>query len=374
MRSLAADTRQARPEAAASPRRARDGFTFLFIALLVGTFVGVAAFAVDFSRMYLIHGELRNAAEAGALAGVNRMLSDDGASASDSAMAYVRVNHADGVAPDVTAADIVFGHWGADFTPTSGWSDPSTNAMQVTARHTGSYLFGPIYGLAMKDLQARAIASIGYVTATRCVRPVAIPYAELLKSLYPVSTPPVTYDLTEADVNSLRALSEANAIPLKIGSAGDPVVSGSFYAVREPPVLYANGDAGAPESGASDFSDHLSSSCAALPHLIAVGDWLAAENGNMAGPTRAGLATACGVAGNPTSFDCTPPLEYLIPIWDVADKTVASPNAFHVKYMGVFYVTRFDSKVGVLGYFSALHTNGMIDTIPGPLTSAALRR
>ena len=351
----------------------RPGIALPAMMLLLGIFIGVAALAVDVSRMFVLHGQLRNATEAGALAGVTRLLNDDGAHAVDSALAYTRANAVGADTPIVGAADVRFGHWNGTFVPTSGWSDPQTNALAVDARHEGAYVFGRFFGVDRKLLQATAVASIGWVTRTRCIRPLAMPYATLLQTLYPTGTPAVTYDPTSADVARLRTMTQADAIPLKLGTADGATPPGNFYPVRLPPARYADGTAGQPTGGGDAYRHALSASCDGLSQLVGIGDWLAAESGNMSGPTRAGVSEACGVTGG-TSFVCDPAVPYLLPIWDVADKSVASPNAFHVKYLGVFFVTSYDQKEGIRGYFSSLTIRGQIDTIPGPITSAALRQ
>ena len=364
------------------PHRERRGVTLPFIVLLLATFIGMAAFAIDISRMYIIHGQLQTAAEAGALAATNRMLNGDARSATDSALAYVRRNPTDsGGPPDVAASDVVFGHWESGaFTPTSGWSDPNSNAAQVTAHHTGRYFFAPIYQIGSTSLNAQAIAAIGSVSAATCIRPLAIPYSMLLSVLYPTNTPPVSYMLSAEDITRLAALTRTNAILLKIGDASQAVVSGNFYAVREGSVRYADGSAGNPWSGGSNYSSALSAAnCSTLPYLISIGDWLQAEQGNMVGPTRSGLAgnPLCNAAGN--SYTCQRDVPYLVAIWDSSDKKVSAPNAFRVKYLGVFKATGYlkgsgNAADGILGYFSTMSVNGEYTDEPGPATKAVLRR
>mgnify|MGYP006284028349 CR=1 FL=1 len=351
----------------------RAGIALPAMVILLAIFIGMAALAVDVSRMYVMHGQLRNAAEAGALAGVMRLLHEDGAHAVDSAIAYSQANLVGGELPEVTPADVRFGHWDGAFTPTDGWTDPRTNALAVDARHEGAYVFGRFFDVERKRLQASAVASIAWVSRARCIRPLAIPYATLLRVLYPTTTPSVTYDLTTADVARLRTMTQADAIPLKLGTSDGLTPPGNFYPVRLPPVRYADGTAGQPTGGGDAYRHALSASCDALAQTVGAGDWMGAESGNMSGPTRAGVAEACGVTGA-SSFVCDPAVPYLLPIWDVADKSIASPNAFHVKYLGVFFVTSYDQKDGIRGYFSSLSVRGQLDTIPGPLTSAALRR
>jgi len=353
---------------------ARRGIILPLVAVLLTALLGLGAFAVDLARWYLMRAQLQNAAEAGALAGVTRLLNDDAVHGADSALAYVTANPVDGVAPALGPTGITPGRWNGTFQPTSGWSDPTTDAVQVETQHDGRYILGRIYGDTTRTLRATAVASIAWVSRTRCIRPLAIPYATLLRTLYPDATPAVTYDLTVADIARLRSMTRADAIPLKLGSADrDESPRGFFYPVRLPPVRYVSGEAGDPQGGGDAYRHALAATCTGAEASVGIGDWLAGESGNMVGPTRAGVGQACGVNGG-ANFVCDPAVPYLLPIWDVVDKTVASPRAFRVKYIGVFYVTSYDNQQGILGYFSGLTVSGQVDSIPSPLRSAILRR
>jgi Flp pilus assembly protein TadG len=352
----------------------RRGITLPIIAVFLTAFLGLAAFAVDLARWYLMRAQLQTAAEAGALAGVTRLLNDDATHAADSALGYVQVNAVDGVVPDLGPTGITPGRWNGTFQPTSGWSDPATDAVRVETQHEGAYVFGRVYGATTRTLRASAVASIAWVTRTRCIRPLAIPYASLLRTLYPTDTPDVTYDLTVADIARLRAMSRADAIPLKLGSSeSDATPPGFFYPVRLPPARFANGEAGNPQGGGDNYRTALAATCTGAEGSVGIGDWLAGESGNMAGPTRSGVSQACGANGG-ANFVCDPAVPYLLPIWDIADKSVAAPRAFRVKYIGVFFVTSYDNQKGILGYFNGLTVHGQVDTIPSPLRSAILRR
>ncbi len=353
---------------------ARRGITLPIIAVLLTALLGIGAFAVDLSRWYLMRAQLQTAAEAGALAGVTRLLNDDAAHAADSALTYVEGNPVDGAAPALGPTGITPGRWNGAFQPTGGWSDPATDAVRVETEHVGRYLFGRIFGDSTRTLRATAVASIVWVTRARCIRPLAIPYASLLRTLYPTATPDVTYDLSVADVARLRTMTRADAIPLKLASAdGEDTPPGFFYPVRLPPVRFANGELGDPKGGGDAYREALAATCTGAEGSVGIGDWLAGESGNMVGPTRSGVSQACGVNGG-GGFTCDPAVPFLLPIWDVVDKSIASPRAFRVKYVGVFFVTSYDHQQGVLGYFNGLTVHGQADTIPSPLRSAILRR
>jgi len=169
-------------------------------------------------------------------------------------------------------------------------------------------------------------------------------------------------------------MTRADAIPLKLGTTdGEETPPGFFYPVRLPPVRFANGELGDPQGGGDAYREALAATCTGAEGSVGIGDWLAGESGNMVGPTRSGVSQACGVNGG-GGFTCDPAVPFLLPIWDVVDKSIASPRAFRVKYIGVFYVTSYDHQQGILGYFNGLTVHGQVDTIPSPLRSAILRR
>jgi len=343
------------------------------MVVFIAAAIAMCALAIDIARMYLIHAELQASADAGALAGAQRVLVQLPASGFDTATAYAQANLVEDTVPTVAPADVVLGTWNSGtFTSSGSWMDPTANAVQVTSRYTGSYVFGRFFNITNHALSATAIALVGSVGSTSCVRPLAIPYASLLAVLYPSATPANTYNLTVADVTQLSTLTQASQISLKVGTADSSIVNGSFYAVREGPVQYANGTAGNPWSGANDFRDALGEDCSQLTPIVGVGDWLEGEQGNMQGPTRTGLGNLCNVKGNANDITCSPAVQVNIPIWDITDKSVASANAFHVKYIGVFMVTGYQKANGIVGYFSSLLGSGGFSTQPGPVRKIAL--
>lgn len=362
--------------------RSRPGFAFIMVSLLLIILVGVTAIAVDFGRMYLFRTQLHTSADAAAMAGALRLMQDDALGAADTSVAYGTSHQVDQSPAIMAYGDVVPGNWDwatSTFTPAPGlsWTLSTNNAVKTTARYNAPFTFGRIFGYATRARAATSVAAVGSVDRTSCIRPWAMPYARLLQILYPGSTPPVTYDLTAADITTLGTLTVANEILLKVGDASGSPVSGNFYAIREPPIVYANGSSGNPWTGASRYRDAIGAACADLTESVGVGDWMQAEQGNMQGPTRQGTATLCGISGNPQSFRCTPPVPVQMVIWDISDRSVAAPNAFRVKYLGAFYVTGFSkgsggSPDGVTGYFQSLVSTGGFNPQPGPLRKSAL--
>lgn len=362
--------------------RNRRGIALLMVGLLLIVFVGVTAIAIDFGRMYLFRTQLHTSADAAAMAGTLRLMQGDALGACDTSVAYGTWHSVERTPVTMTTSDVVPGFWdwqSSTFTPAPGlnWTSSTNNAVQATARYTATFTFGRVFGAVTRARSATSVAAVGSVGATNCVRPWAIPYAEMLRVLYPANTPAVTYNLTVADVARLSSLTQANEILLKVGDVSGSPVPGSFYAIREPPILYANGAPGNPWTGASRYAAAIGAPCSALTDMISVGDWLQAEQGNMQGPTRSGVAALCGIAGNPQEFTCSPPVSVKIVLWDLNDRAIAAPNAFRVKYIGIFFLTGFSKGMqgapdGVTGYFQSIASAGAFTPLPGPLKKVAL--
>lgn len=290
------------------------------------------------------------------------------------------------------------------FTPAAGgsWTASTNNAVQATSRYAANYRFGQLFGFSTRMRTATSIAAVGSVGSTDCIRPWAVPYQTMLDILYPPANTvsAATYNLTSADVVRLAAMTTANNFFLKIGSASSGVVSGNFYGVRLPPILYANGTVGNPWSGGNNYSNALGYTCAQLASAMAgqstnpnigIGDWLQAENGNMAGPTGQGVAALCQTAGNGgttpanasgnATFTCNVPVSIKMTMWATSGNAPGVSGCggacFLVKYIGVFAVTGYTKGTGsnpdgVTGYFSALVTSGQFSGTPGPVKRIAL--
>lgn len=372
----------------------------IMVGVALVALVGIMAFAIDFGRMYLYRTQVHTASDAAALAGAERLMRLQFGAAADTAVAYGRKNLVENSVPNIGTGDIEPGTWNftsRTFTPASGgnWYATGVNAVRATARYPARYTFGRMFGLDTVIRRATSVAAVGSARGSPCVRPVAVPYQILLDVLYgPGGKDATTYALTENDVSRLAAMTIADNILLKVGDSQLGIVNGNFYGVRLPPILYASGVAGNPWSGARDYSDAFGESCAelaqqmtdhgALTQNVGTGDWLQAENGNMAGPTGDGVATICqanggtvpaGTKGN-KDFTCNTPVLIKIAIWsDFGDPPGASGcggKCFKVRYLGVFAVTGFKKDEGVYGYFSALASTGTFSPLPSPVKKIGL--
>lgn len=375
----------------------RRGMTLILIAFMLTFMIGLSAFVVDFGRMYLFRSQLHSAADGAALAGVFRLSQTHTADAQDTAVSYGTRASVAGASVGLAAGDVESGKWnGTTFTPAatlgvSPWTDGILNAVRVTTRYTGPFIFGRFFGMTNRALSATAVAVNGSAGAATCTRPWAVPYQLLLNSLAATYGGPVqdatSYNLTDTDIAHLAAMTIANNVELKVGDQQGTwtPVSGNFYGVEMPPIEYANGTPGTPWSGGSNYRDAGGGTCTQLATMMApsspyvgVGDWLAPENGNMKGPTLQSIQGQGGFPGLCGSTTCSPPVRVTVALWDrFGDaphySTGCGGKCFHIKYMGVFYVTGYDTATdAVMGYFSTMNSAGPFSVAPGPIEMRAL--
>ncbi|NUN23562.1 MAG: hypothetical protein HUU09_08845 [Candidatus Jettenia caeni] len=168
------------------------GATIIIVALLMVTFIGFAAFAIDIGHLCVVQNELQNAADAGALAGARFLYSKDGAAINEDAnqIAYntATTNTGEGKAVEVNwlggnGGDVQRGHWSFatnTFTPNASLdpvdlinrsdedldADPDfINAVRVITRRKSSpasSFFARVFGYQGFTLQKEAVAYIGF--------------------------------------------------------------------------------------------------------------------------------------------------------------------------------------------------------------------
>lgn len=382
-------------------RRERRGATLILMTVAMVVLIGMAAFALDFGRMYLFRSQLQNAGDSAAWAGLMRLMVKDTIFADDTAAAYANRHKVATGFVSMPVTNAVPGFWNFSartFTPAAGsdWSLSTNNAVRANVDFTASFVFGRIFGFTTRNVPAQAVAAFGFIGPTRCVRPWAIPYERMLRTLYPSSAPgnpyDPTYNLSQADIAALGALTLADSISLKLTDAGQTYVNGNFYGVQMGPAIYADGTLGNPTGGASRYGTRVGAPCddPELQHLVGPGDWLAGENGNMQGPTEGnggnpGVHSLCtlfgggeySVGGN-GEFNCNTPVKVKAAIFDLTDTQCAcgvsiSPEGYRVKYIGEFTVYGYrKSTSGVIGYFNTMSTSGVIVNTPTPLVKPLL--
>ena len=169
----------------------RQGVTAIIVALTLFVFAGLAALAVDLGHLYVVSNELKNAADAGALAGARFLLDDDGninTQANRLAYEAAIANASEKLPVEVNdyssnTGDVQRGHWSfttRTFTPNAS-SDQADlgnrsfldldldtgliNAVRVVARResnpAASY-FARIFGYENFGLVRESVAYLGF--------------------------------------------------------------------------------------------------------------------------------------------------------------------------------------------------------------------
>jgi Flp pilus assembly protein TadG len=370
--------------------RNRRGITLVLMASMLTVLIGASAFAVDFGRMYMYHAQLRSAADASALAGVVTLANGHGTTAADSAVKFDALNRVGDSTNTLVSTDVVPGTWDGTFHPAPlGWTDPTANAVKTTTHYTGTYTFGRVFGFSSKMLTAVAVAVHGSVGKSPCTRPWAVPYRSLLDQLG--TGQDSSYNLTPADVIQLSgAVTGVHPIQTLNYSDSTGAAPHQMRAVELPPAQYANGLAGDPQvpASAAVYANEIGRPCASLPsdQTVGVGDWLTGLDGSKVGKTSDGIQLLCtgSTSGGASSVDCTTPafpdgVPVDVALWDTYlqfGPNCSQSGCYHVKYMGVFFVTSY-TKAGnvnnVNGYFGSLKVaaGGFVNA-PGPIQKNAL--
>ena len=363
-------------------RRERRGFALVLMVFLLFVFAASAAMAIDVSLAYVRRGELSSAADATALAGVVALGGGAAAGSVDTALHYADLNRVSGTV-SLAAADVLPGTWtaGGGFVGTGSWTTGGPFAVKTTTRYTLAYIFARLFGFSTKNLTCVAVAVRGSVGSEGCVRPWAVSYQSLLDQIGGGFSA-LTHDLTAAEVATLKAATIANAVVMNQGDVdGAP---GQMRSVQIPPGEYGAAPyQGIPTSpSASVYRSEIYEDCITLDgrlnnRPVSVDDWLEGTSGQEKGPTGQGISQL--LCGN-QSFNppCLAQSLVNVAIWDRygnSPRGFCSP-CYHIKYMGVFYVTGYQGPPdnNVLGYFSSLtdpSAGGFVPK-PGPIVKNAL--
>ena len=155
----------------AGVRRVRRGSTLVFVALFTVALVGLAAFAIDISRLYVGVNELQTGADATALRGALYLQRSPGTNGASDMTAFASSNEALGQPVSISASDIESGRWqDTTFTPYS-WNDARVNAVRVSARRSTGLLLGRVLNRLVAVPERKAIAWVANVTGVDCIKP-----------------------------------------------------------------------------------------------------------------------------------------------------------------------------------------------------------
>jgi Flp pilus assembly protein TadG len=337
----------------------RRGVAMMIVALITVTLLTILAVVVDMSRMYNQKNELQTVADAAALAGIIEQI-DDTTNTIDSSVNYGQRNKVLQKGVTINPAEVICGTWN-DLTQTyggdSGHCGKFDNAVTVTVHDSARYLFPALLGTS-KTITAVARAYAAYVGDQKCVKPWAIPYTKLTKTLQPTNTDSLR-DLNETDISLLRSMTVAQrTFTLKIGS---PPNSGNFGSLHIDDV-----DPDAPNGGANLYQYNITE-CNSTQ--IGLGDTLETETGNMKGPTNKGVEDFCDANGtfNKSTGDCYDNAGLLgIPtkaaLWSYGTTKSNGNFAVIVRQIVSFVLENISSNTEITGYFLPIKTGGAITT------------
>jgi hypothetical protein len=177
------------------------------VALMLGTFMAIAAIAADIGRFYVVAGELQTGADAAALKGaaVLQFATANFESTVDAAVTAwaSNTNRADGQQLNLSSDSIDVGFWNPGLNGAPGtFTTPAPNGLRPNAvsvkaaglpRGVFAQLIGRTAGL---PLSRRAIAWIGNVSLD-CTRPWALQYRPLVEDVNGNSDTTQALDMTK---------------------------------------------------------------------------------------------------------------------------------------------------------------------------------
>jgi len=167
------------------------GMALIFVVITLVTLIGFVGLSIDIGYMYIVKGQLQNAADAGALAGAETLFqgsppSINWTSAEANALSFVQKNAAAGVA--LSDAQIAAGYWNINQIPPGVQSQalvPTINdvpAVQVSVSKAPGINGGPVptffaqvLGVNAFPISASAVAGVRSVgTMTGGLFPIAV--------------------------------------------------------------------------------------------------------------------------------------------------------------------------------------------------------
>jgi hypothetical protein len=359
----------------------QKGFTLILSALLIIVFIGAAAMAVDVGHMQARRAEVHSAADAAALAGIEKFASADNAAAAlAEAQLYAGKFKADATTLSLAAGDFSLGNWDvATSTFTSPPGALPTNAARATIHYNGALTFAPaLFGHIASHISSATSVAIGVrgesVTKSTCVAPVVLPMADLVAQL---GLPAGTTTLSPADIAKLASATAADAKLYDIpnGSQVKSLKPGEFYQVELPPVLTAGGQTqNGQNPSASDFRNAIT--CAGGEPPVGLNDWLAILVGQDANQAKLGLNNANG-SSYPVSIEVAITGNFSTTVSPVCAAGGNIKGCLQVLYLGAFTATVMPDNKGVTGYFTALapRAGGIVDSsaTAGPLARIKTR-
>ncbi len=336
--------------------RNRRGSMIILLCFVLVVMFAFAVIAVDGAILMASKTELQSAADAAALAGASGLLTGSQDEAVQRAIDFAAFNKAveeDHTPVVITADDVNF--------PESDVCRVRTHRTAATGDALRTYFVRVINpGANTSDMTAVAAARAYDVCGSKCLKPWVIP--DRWEDLNGNGSPdPGEYNPDVTGYTAPRDVGQQ--IVLKVGNPHQTISPGIFYPVCFPPVNNPEGIK--PYTGANWYREWIAE-CA--PFLIAVGDELLLEPGNMVGPTRQGLEDL--VALDPgahwdsatktivNSAFAESPRIGLVPFFDPTNPPTSGRNSVYIVKIGAFFIEQMQGQ-DVTGRFIQITTGGI---------------
>lgn len=284
-------------------RRDERGVTLIVVGAGFMALMAATTLAIDVGMFMTARSQAQNSADSGALAGAVALVFNDfdnrtsSGPAVQSAIGAALANQVVRGNVSVTAADVTFP------------AGPSgNNRVQVTVRRTAQRsnpvptLIGPFFGVPTVDIMATATAEASPANAETCVMPFTIPdkWTERQTGSW---DPNDDFNLYDTKGKPL-ANPDVYIPPGQPGSTGySPTTDRGLQLVlktnnqnKTAPSFYNPWDLPG-STGASDYRNNIAN---CNTNIVAMGDPMNAEPGNMVGPTAQGTADL--VAKDPNAY------------------------------------------------------------------------
>ncbi|HUR33700.1 MAG TPA: TadE/TadG family type IV pilus assembly protein [Vicinamibacterales bacterium] len=284
-------------------RRDQRGVTLIIVGAGFMALMAATTLAIDVGMFMMARSQAQNAADSGALAGAVALVFNDfdnrtsSGPAVQSAIGAARANQVVRGNVSVTSADVTF--------PTG---PTGNNRVAVTVRRTAARsnpvptLIGPFFGVPTVDIMATATAEASPANAETCVMPFTIPdkWIERQTGAWDVSD---TFDMYDNRGNALAA-PDTYVPPGQRGATGySPTTDRGLQLVlksnntnKTAPSFYNPWDLPG-STGADDYRNNIAN---CNTNIVALGDPMNTEPGNMVGPTAQGTTDL--IARDPDAY------------------------------------------------------------------------
>jgi Flp pilus assembly protein TadG len=283
--------------------RDQRGATLIIVGAGFMAFMAATTLAIDVGMFMTARSQAQNSADSGALAGAVALVFNDFANrtssgpAVQSAISAARSNTVMSGVVSVTSGDVTF--------PTG---PNGNNRVQVTVRRTASRsnavptLIGSMLGVRTVDIMATATAEASPANAETCVMPFTIPDKWIEKQT-PGWDPDDDFAMYD-NKGKLLANPDIYVPPGQAGYTGyNPTTDKGLELIlkannasKVAPSIYNPWDL----PGSSGGNDYRNNIAGCNTNVVAMGDMMPPENGNMVGPTADGTSDL--IAKDPNAY------------------------------------------------------------------------